>query len=223
MTKPRQKTRQAYRIGLLLVAVASVSVAVLLRINMDNLSPTTIEVLINRTPTSYEVYMRLPGANLEDVFASDTSVLKQRSGSLAFDKIRNGTWQFGDALFGKLSATANGRALKVETMSMMVHPASLHVPFRDVIDGATAVGVCAVEPPAGPVNVNQTTAFIGLFISKKRLDRTVDLKFPVTKRSPIRAHVKEFRHGQFQSAYMRAIPDGGTLSIGRQSVAQIIQ
>ncbi|MEM8972040.1 MAG: hypothetical protein AAGD43_08275 [Pseudomonadota bacterium] len=177
----------------------------------------TLDIIVDRKPDHIEIYIQLPGEAIESVFAGDVSQLGDTNGFVDFEGLRNGTWQHGAALFGKLKAASAENSINLEMTSLMVHPPNRTLPFRDPIEGLVATSVCGVEVPRQHNTLADLTANVGFYADVTSGNDRIELKLPSTGRKPVSVRVREFSNGQQIADLRSSLADSGLLRIPARS------
>ncbi|MEM8813076.1 MAG: hypothetical protein AAGF59_10700 [Pseudomonadota bacterium] len=177
-------------------------------------SPMALSIIVERRDSSIEIFVEVPAARLNDVFGVVPSEILNDNGTVAIDRLREGTWDVADALMQSTNATLGEKQLRLEGMSMMVHPSNLPVPFRDAIDGITAIGVCQVLPSDGPLYLDDTIAYSGFIGYGSQTGRPLRLDFPITGRLPRLVEIRDYADGKLLQRSWSLLEDGGSLTIG---------
>jgi len=160
-----------------------------------------LEVIVNRHAEHVEVFMRMPSPAIETLFDGDASAFMDSAGLIEFAQLTNGTWQYGDALFGALRGASEGAALEFEVMSAMFHPAGAAPDFRDPHDAIVAMSVCGVEPPAPFVALDDLVTVVGFFVDAPIGDAPLSFALPIADAQGLTIAVQEFADSAPRAAY----------------------
>lgn len=175
------------------IVAASVAVA---SVSLDRVSTAgaaaDLDVMVHRHADYVEVFMQMPSTAIEAVFDGDAAAFKDARGLIEFERLTNGTWQEGDALFGALSGAVNGQAIDVEVMSAMFHPAGSPPEFRDPHDAVVGMSVCGVEPPRSHLALDEMVTVVGFFIDGAHGDAPLSFALPRFEDGPLSVNLREF-------------------------------
>ena len=86
-------------------------------------------------------------ADAVSLFNLAPSDLTNPDGSVAFDRLREGTAEIADTMIAPVGIIVGDEAVSLEAMSLMVHSAESALPFNEPFDGMVAIELCTVPPP----------------------------------------------------------------------------
>ena len=158
-----------------------------------------LEVIVNRHADHVEVFMRMPSPAIEQLFGGDASAFMDDAGLIEFAQLTNGTWQYGEQLFGGLRGSARGETVAFEVMSAMFHPAGAPPDFRDPHDAMVGMSVCGVAPPAPFVALDELVTVVGFFVDAPIGDAPLSFALPIAETQGLTIAVQEFADGALRA------------------------
>ncbi|MEO0496169.1 MAG: hypothetical protein AAF141_02190 [Pseudomonadota bacterium] len=176
------------------------------------LAPMRMSVIIDRQDEVIELYFGLPARGLSEVFALPISQLPGESSAVDFAKMREGTWDLGDASFQSVATSLGGKPVEFEAMSMMVHPDDERLPFRNALDGTLAVSVCGIPIPQDAQSVQDLYAYAGFIAMSKSTRGDLNFDFLRTGRLPVLVDISDFANGRLVKRSWSVLWDGGSIS-----------
>ncbi|MEL6582287.1 MAG: hypothetical protein AAFQ36_00515 [Pseudomonadota bacterium] len=162
----------------------------------------TLELIVDRVPYGVELYLRGPATAAESVFDLPPAAFEDAEGEIRFDDFRQvGTADIGDAMFANVSATLDGEAAALETISLMVHPVEAPLPFATPFDGLVSIEICTVPTPEGQITLADLEMYAGFVAYTENTSAEVVLGRPVGLGTPSTVNVRMFEHGEFTDAW----------------------
>ncbi|MBV6657429.1 MAG: hypothetical protein KI785_06625 [Devosiaceae bacterium] len=137
-----------------------------------------VEIIIERRADSVEVYFGGNAEALIQYFGANPDLFTNSSGHVPFNGFQSGTWLLGDALLRGASLTVGGVPIELEATSLMMHPATLAVPFEDAIDAVMAVSICAVINPPSDLTLQDASLYAGFIAFTGDAHEAIVLKSP---------------------------------------------
>jgi hypothetical protein len=171
-----------------------------------------VTMVIERGPTTVEVFLGMPAEGLVDYFGLPPERLEDETGEVAFEPLRLGTWTIGDDVFAGVEARIGGAPASYEAMSLMVHPEDQKLPLYNSFDGMMAIAVCSVEPPENPT-LDRLYSYVGYIAYPGDPNGALQFTLPETGRDALRFEIRDFREGALLAETQVTVPDGGTLAL----------
>lgn len=107
-------------------------------------------MIIDRNKDAIEVFVSLAATDIPAVFGNAADFIARPGEVVAYEALREGTWDQGDAMIAGAQMRVGNDAVALEAMSLMVHPKDSRAPFDTPLDGIIAIGVCTVPDPNAP-------------------------------------------------------------------------
>lgn len=108
-----------------------------------------LRIIVDRMPTSVELFLRLPAQSVEAVLGGSVQPLMNADGSFDLGVFRSsGTAEQGDGVLHEGFLQVGDATVALPAMSVMLHPDTLPMPFDTPIDGVAAMSICTVPPGA---------------------------------------------------------------------------
>ncbi len=139
------------------------------------------DIVVSQRRDSIELYVALPATDLVDVVGGAPGLLADRDERIDLPSFQTGTYDLADALFAGVAMRADGRPIRMEAMSMMLHPAATPLPLLSPLDGMIAMSVCGVPLPEVPPSLAALTAYVGLIAQIDGPVRRLGITLPGTE------------------------------------------
>ncbi|MEM6712432.1 MAG: hypothetical protein AAF590_09135 [Pseudomonadota bacterium] len=173
-------------------------------------SDPMIEIIIERRADSVELYFGGNASSMIAYFSADQTLFTNGSGHVPFDAFQSGTWLLGDALLNGASLSmgsdlvtlpeslADGSPVTLEATSLMLHPATITVPFQDSVDAVMAVSICAVLDPPTDLRLQEANLYAGYIAFTDRAYDEILLRSPNNSASHnggVSVRVRDYANG----------------------------
>lgn len=162
----------------------------------------TIDMVVERRGDSVEIYLGGNAQTVSNAFGADPSVFTNAEGFVPFDSFQSGTWSLGDRLLSGVSIDIGGSSHALEATSLMLHPADLHVPFRNAVDAVMAVSICAVLNPPDNLTLDDASLYAGYIAFTQAANEPIMLRGN-TLPGAIKVRILDFWDGQLVGEAMR--------------------
>ena len=101
-----------------------------------------LDVIVDRGESAVEIFVSLRALDIPAVFGNSPDFIAPPGVTVAYEELREGTWDQGDAMITGAALRVGQVDAPLEAMSLMVHPKDAPMPFRDVADAYLAMSVC---------------------------------------------------------------------------------
>ena len=154
-----------------------------------------VRLIIDRMNDSVEMFLSLPAPLVPTALGGSTEGLSNGDGTFDLGVFRaSGTAVEGDAVIQSSQLKVDGAAVKVEAMSVMLHPRELSLPFASPIDGVAAMSICTVLPTESLPSLDNLHLYGG-FIAYPAAGKDA-LEFTLANSETVELMVAEFVNGR---------------------------
>lgn len=151
-----------------------------------------IQLMIDRSERGVEFFVKFETAETETLLAPFPAGFLDAEGKVDIGPFRAGTADHGDALWEGVKTVVADTPALVEAMSMMVHPDSLPVPYRDPIDAFMATAICNVTDPDARFNLGVLSTYAGFIAWDVEGHGDLEIHFP----QEVELEVTEYLEGR---------------------------
>lgn len=160
------RRRLSLLLGLITPMVLSAQIAV---------AKPEIEMIVSRSDKAVEIYFAMPTTVAVDTFGIQPDELTDDRGFADFDRFSAGTYDLATTFVERLNGSIDGTELDFDAMSLMIHPASESLPYRDPIDAVTTIEVCGYE--RDDVLLKDTRLFVGMIAYTDQTSGALSVSF----------------------------------------------
>ncbi|MEM8700325.1 MAG: hypothetical protein AAGF82_00765 [Pseudomonadota bacterium] len=191
-----------------LLAVIAVGVFMIGSILRDRLT-----VIVLRDTDTVEIYAKLPADKISSVLGVQETVLTGDDGLVRYSDYLEGTWTYAEDISAKLEPSFGDETAALEGMSLMVHPQSYNLPFRDMVDAAIAISVCDAASRQPTSDLSNLDIYAGYIAFTEAAGDPIRIGFPETGRLPVLTLTREFRDGTLVKTSWKILWDGQALMV----------
>lgn len=149
-----------------------------------------VDIVISRGEDAIELFLAMPTDLAVPHFGLTREDLVNSNGFADFERFSKGTFDLGEALWRDVEAELNGKSLTFETMSLMVHPANLPLPFETPLDALASVEVCGTT--ARNTRLSETHLYIGLIAYSDETKSELTFRWPRALPASVDVSVRDF-------------------------------
>ncbi|GAA0780542.1 hypothetical protein E1180_10065 [Roseibium denhamense] len=215
-----EKLSQRARLG----ATASVALVLCLGAFVLQARPAApdVTIIVSSDRGFVEFFVQGPAELLVDVLGKEFSDLAGSNETIDFASFQDGTWETGDRLFDRVSATLDSQPAEFEAMSLMLHPVGEHVPFSHPVDGQLAISVCNALSREPVADLSALNLFAGFIKTDAAPDANLTLFFPEVGRQAVTLRLITFNDGRQVASEIVNLKDGGKFSVPVSTLAKDI-
>lgn len=172
-----------------------------------------LTVIVLRNADTVEIYTKLPANKINSVLGVHETVLTADDGVVRYSDFLEGTWTYAEEISAQLESQFGNEAADLEGMSLMVHPQSYDLPFRDMIDAAVAISVCNAGARRSTADLSDLDVYAGYIAYTDAVNDPIRIGFPQTGRLPILTLTREFKNGRLVDTNWKILWDGQALTV----------
>lgn len=176
----------------------------------------SLDVIVDRRGEAVEVFVSLEATDIPAVFGNSADFIAPPGEVVAYEVLREGTWDQGDAMIAGSTFTVNGAVQPLEAMSMMVHPKDAPMPFRSIADAYLAMSVCNGFAPGTVPTVDILHAYAGYIAYP--VDGAAALSLTLQNSDFVSVSVREMTDGRVVSEQSFELAPSGTIALAPPSV-----
>ena len=170
-----------------------------------------LEVIIDRNKDAIEVFVSLAATDIPAVFGNAADFIARPGEVVAYEALREGTWDQGDAMIAGAQMRVGNDAVALEAMSLMVHPKDAPMPFDTVADAYLAMSVCNGFAPGTVPTVDILHVYAGYIAYPVAEDGVLALELGNT--DMVNVTVRDYRTGPLAGEERVELSPGAVLRI----------
>lgn len=170
-----------------------------------------LDIIVDRKADAVEVFVSLAATDIPAVFGNATDFIAPTGVIVAYDDLREGTWDQGDAMIAGTQLNVGADAVALEAMSLMVHPKDAPMPFGSVADAYLAMSVCNGFAPGTVPTIDILHAYAGYIAYP--VDGTQPLSFTLQNSEFVSVTIKDMYEGSLISEQAFKLVPSGTITL----------
>lgn len=174
-------------------------------------------MIISREAETVEIFFSMPAEAAVEHFGVAREDLLNSEGFAVLDAYTEGTWILGDDFWTGVTAEIDGVPATFEAMSLMLHPASQPMPYRDPLDALTAIEVCTVNDAS--LDLSDAQLYVGLIAYTDTPTGELAFSFPGVEGDDLAFSVSDFNHYRITQQVQIWPGANGTMVVPEASAA----
>ena len=171
-----------------------------------------LDVIVDRGESAVEIFVSLRALDIPAVFGNSPDFIAPPGVTVAYEELREGTWDQGDAMITGAALRVGQVDAPLEAMSLMVHPKDAPMPFRDVADAYLAMSVCNGFAPGTVPTVDILHVYAGyIAYPVDPLGELLSLSLGNT--DVVDVTVRDMTQGVQSASYTMTVAPGATLEL----------
>ena len=175
--------------------VVVAGLAVLLAVPQAVAAQTEIDLVIYRSQTSIDLFVRAPADDMSQLLGSLPKPLLDADARINFDYVKEQSWTIAQTLWQGSDIRLGDERLDLEATSFVLHPKDDPLAFETPMDAMTAISFCTVPRPDRPLFLERMDAYMGFIGFVTAPQATLQMVFPRQTDVPILFNVLDYTEG----------------------------
>lgn len=191
--------------------VVVAGLAVLLAVPQAVAAQTEIDLLVYRSQTSIDLFVRAPADDMSQLLGSLPHPLLDADARINFDYVKEQSWTIAQTLWQRSDIRLGDQRLDLEATSFVLHPKDDPLAFETPMDAMSAISFCTVPRPDRPLFLERMDAYMGFIGFVTDPQATLQMVFTRQTDVPILFNVLDYTDGTLTASQKIEVLPGRAL------------